>query len=113
MRKFDKVSAGLSFSPKYFRAVAENAIKSLVFMYHEAMSIFLGSKNFLNLVYLWVFQKHTVSAHPTYTNRSPPWHGWYLIPLNPHFDRVKCKPNKLLQFALDSINDLKLKNSLI
>ena len=44
MRKFDKVSARLSFSPKYCRAVAENAIKPLVFMYHEAMSIFLGSK---------------------------------------------------------------------
>ena len=38
MRKFnkiDKMSAGLSFSPKYWRAVAENAIKPLVFMYYE------------------------------------------------------------------------------
>ena len=45
MRKFDEVSARLSFSPKYCRAVAENAIKPLVFMYYEAISIFLGSKN--------------------------------------------------------------------
>ena len=44
MRKFDKVSARLSFLPKYFRAVAENAMKPLIFMYHETMSIFLGSK---------------------------------------------------------------------
>ena len=45
MRNFDKVrSARLSFSPKYCRAVAENAMKPFVFMYHEAMSIFLGSK---------------------------------------------------------------------
>ena len=47
MRKFDKVSARLSFSPKYHRAVAENAIKPLIFMYNEAMSIFLGSTNVL------------------------------------------------------------------
>ena len=51
MRKFDMVSARLRFSPKYCRAVAENAIKPVVFMYHEAMSIFLASKNVLNLVY--------------------------------------------------------------
>ena len=51
MRKFDKVSARLSFSPKYRRAVAENAIKPLIFMYLEAMSIFLGSKNVLISVY--------------------------------------------------------------
>ena len=44
MRKFDKMSARLSFSPKYCRAVAGNAIKPLLFMYHEAMNIFLGSK---------------------------------------------------------------------
>ena len=50
MRKFDKVSARLSFSPKYCRAVAENAIKPLIFTYHEAMSIFLGSNNVQNLV---------------------------------------------------------------
>ena len=54
MRKFDKVSAGLSFSPKYRRAVvAENAIKPLIFMYLEAMSIFLGSTNVLISVYFW------------------------------------------------------------
>ena len=50
MRKFDKVSARLSFSPRSCTTVAENAVKPLVFMYHEAMSIFLGSKNVLNLV---------------------------------------------------------------
>ena len=44
MRNFDRVSARLSFSPKYCRAVAENAIKPLVFMYHEAMSTFLRPK---------------------------------------------------------------------
>ena len=51
MRKFDKLSARLSFSPKYCRAVAENAIKPLVFMYLEAMSTFFASKNVQNLVY--------------------------------------------------------------
>ena len=40
MKKFDKASAMLSFSPNYCRAVVENAIRLLVFMYHEAMSIF-------------------------------------------------------------------------
>ena len=54
MRKFDKVSASLSFSPKYCTAVAENAIKPLIFIYHEAMSIFLGSTNVLISVYFWV-----------------------------------------------------------
>ena len=53
MRKFDKVSARLSFSPKYRRAVAKNAIKPLIFMYLEAMSIFLGSTNVLISVYFW------------------------------------------------------------
>ena len=53
MRKFDKVSARLSFSPKHCRAVAENAIKLLIFMYLEGMSIFLGSKNVLISVYSW------------------------------------------------------------
>ena len=53
MRKFDKVRARLSFSPKYRRAVAENAIKPLMFMYNEAMSIFLGSTNVLISVYFW------------------------------------------------------------
>ena len=48
MRKYDKVSARLRFSPKYLREVAENSIKPL-----EAMSIFLGSKIVLNLVYFW------------------------------------------------------------
>ena len=52
MRKSDKTR--LSFSPKYCRTVAENAIKPLVFMYHEAISIFLGSKDILHLVNFWV-----------------------------------------------------------
>ena len=54
MRKFDKMSARPSFSPKYCRAVAKNAIKPLIFMYHKAMSIFLGSTNVLISVYFWV-----------------------------------------------------------
>ena len=53
MRKFDKVSAKLSFSAKYCSGVTENAIKPLVFKYHEAMSMFLGS-HVLNIVYFWV-----------------------------------------------------------
>ena len=53
MRKFDKVSARLSLSPKYGRAVAENAIKHFIFVYNEAMSIFLGSTNVLISVYFW------------------------------------------------------------
>ena len=32
----------------------KNPVKPLVFKYHEAMSIFLGSKNVLNLVCFWV-----------------------------------------------------------
>ena len=52
--KFDKVSATLSFSPNYCRAVAENSIKPLFFMYHEAMSTFLGFEDVLNLVYFLV-----------------------------------------------------------
>ena len=78
MRKSDKVSARPSFSPKYcYRAVAENAIKPFVVMYHEAMSIILGSEkvpnslyfwaeysfgvqNVLNFVDFWAVQKHTV-----------------------------------------------------
>ena len=72
MRKFDKVSARLSFSPKYCRVVAENAIKLVVFMYHEAMSIFLGSKNALNLVCYRVFKNMLCLTLPSHTNRSPP-----------------------------------------
>ena len=53
MRKFDKVSAMLSFSPKYRKAFAENAIKPLIFMYLEGMSILLGSTNVLISVFLW------------------------------------------------------------
>ena len=56
MRKFDKVSARLSFSPNYCRAVAETAIKHLVFMCHEAMSVFWVLKKVPNLVYFWVFK---------------------------------------------------------
>ena len=54
MRKFGMLSARLSFAPKHCRLVAGNAIKPLVFMYCEAMSISLGSKNVLNLVRFWV-----------------------------------------------------------
>ena len=41
MRKFDKVSARVNFSPRYHSAVAKKAMKPLVFMYHEARNIFL------------------------------------------------------------------------
>ena len=51
MRKIDKVSAQVIFPPKYYSPVAEEAMKPLVFTYHETMSISLGSKNVLNLVY--------------------------------------------------------------
>ena len=54
MRKFDKMSARLSFSPKYIAGpLAENAIKPLVFIYREATSIFFASENVLNSVYFW------------------------------------------------------------
>ena len=61
MRKLDKVSARLSFSQKYCSTVAEKVMKPLVFMYHEANSIFLKSKNVSDLIYFWVFQKYAVS----------------------------------------------------
>ena len=51
MIKLDKVSAKLSSSPNHCGTVAEEAMKHLVFMYHEAMSISLGSKNVLTLVF--------------------------------------------------------------
>ena len=35
IRKFGKVIARLSFSPKYYNADAEKAMKPLVFMHHE------------------------------------------------------------------------------
>ena len=54
--KFHKVSARWSLSPKYWIASAEKSMKPFVFMYHEAMVIFLGSKNVLNLVYFLVSQ---------------------------------------------------------
>ena len=54
MRKFDKVSARLSFSLKYGRVVAENATKPLVSMCHEDISIFFGSTTVSNLVHFWV-----------------------------------------------------------
>ena len=47
MRKVDKMSARLSFSLKYCRAVAKYAVKPLIFMYFKAMCIFLGSTNVL------------------------------------------------------------------
>ena len=48
MRKFGEFGAKVEFSTKYCIAVAEKAMKSLVFMHHEVMSTFLGSKNVLN-----------------------------------------------------------------
>ena len=43
--------ASVNFSPKYCSAVAEKAMKHPVaFIYHEEMSIFLGSKNALTRV---------------------------------------------------------------
>ena len=57
------MNARLSFSPRYCRAVAENAIQPLVFIYYEAMSICLGSRNVQNLVFF--FQKHPVSDPPS------------------------------------------------
>ena len=50
----DKVTAGLNFSPIYFSAAVKRAMKPVIFMYHDAISMFLGSKNVLNLVHLWV-----------------------------------------------------------
>ena len=35
----------MNFAPKYDCVVAAKAVKPLVFMYHEAMGIILGSKN--------------------------------------------------------------------
>ena len=49
MRKFDRLSAYAEFPPKYCSAVAEKGMKLLVFMYLEAMSIFLRSKNVLRI----------------------------------------------------------------
>ena len=95
MRKFDKVSARLSFSQKYCSAVAENAIKPLVFMYREAMSIFLGSKNVLILVYFWVFQKYTVS--------DPPGHILMEGPLGVRRRSLKHFPVSLVLSINDSI----------
>ena len=48
MRKFDKMSVRLSFSPKYCRALAKYGIKPLV-LYHEYI---FGVQNDQNLVYL-------------------------------------------------------------
>ena len=100
MRKFDKVSARLSFSPKYCRAVVKNAIKTFIFMHDEARSIFLGSKDVPNLVYFWVaytfgvrnalnlvyflaFQKYPVSDPPPPSRHIPievsPWGGDLIV----------------------------------
>ena len=51
MRKFDKVSARLGFSPRRSRQLLK---MPLMLMYHETTSIFLGSKKVLNLVYFWL-----------------------------------------------------------
>ena len=50
MRKFDNVSARLNFSPQYFSTAVKKTMKPVVLIYHEAINIFLGSKNVLNLV---------------------------------------------------------------
>ena len=60
MRKFDKLRDRQSFSPNYCSAVVENAMKPLYFMYQETMSIFLGSRNVVNLLYFWIFLKYAV-----------------------------------------------------
>ena len=71
MRKFYKVNARLNFSPKYYRAVAEKATEPLLFMYHEAMSIFLGSQNALNLVYFGFFKNFMcLTLPPSRINKS-------------------------------------------
>ena len=62
IRNFHNVSAGVNFSPKYCSKFVEKAMKPLVFMYHEAMSISLGSKNFLKLVSLSIFPKCSVQG---------------------------------------------------
>ena len=62
MRNFDKFLA--EFSPKYCSAFAEKAMKPLGFMHYAAMSMFLGSKNFLNLIHFWVFQRFPMSDIP-------------------------------------------------
>ena len=38
------MSARANFSPKYCSAVSGKAVKPMVFIYHEAISIFLGLK---------------------------------------------------------------------
>ena len=43
MREIDKVSARLNFSPKYYSVVTEKATERLLFMYREAMNMFLWS----------------------------------------------------------------------
>ena len=69
MGKYHKVSARPSSSRKYSFAVAEKAIKPLLFMHHKAISTFLGSKIVLNLVYFWVFQNYAVSDPSPVTNQ--------------------------------------------
>ena len=77
MRKCDKMMLGFEFFTQILQGSCRNAIKRLVFMYCEAMSIFFGFEIVLNLVYFWlsifwglkclkfsifwVFQKYTVS----------------------------------------------------
>ena len=59
MSKFDKVSARLSFSPKYRRAVAEKCYKTFNFHEQRSYEYIFGVYKcpnfsiFLGLVYLW------------------------------------------------------------
>ena len=59
MRKLDKVSARLSSSPNIAGQLPK-ILYNLQFSCVMAMGTFFGSQNVLNLVYFWVFQKHTV-----------------------------------------------------
>ena len=68
MRNFGECWA-VSFSSKCCSTFAEKAKIPLVFMYHEAMNAFLGSRNVLNLVYFGVFKKYAVPDTLPHTNR--------------------------------------------
>ena len=52
----------------YCSVVADNAIKPLVFMQREVMSILLGYRNVLNLVYFWAFQNLLCLTPLSHTN---------------------------------------------
>ena len=50
------------------KAQLQIAIKPVVFIYHEVLSIFLASKHVLSLVYFRVFKTHAVSDLSSPTN---------------------------------------------